>query len=443
MKNSSASVAVWLTAVGLWCGLCRGGEPVPVREAEIVSNAVAHSYVLRVAASETEAARAALQEARSGQGPSVDAALQASRYEGLVESALGPQIVIPAIETRYAGSVTVTQPLFTGGRVRAAVAAAGLNLEAAEALRKAQDANVVLDALATYWAWSKAHCAVASFEAAVARMEEHARTMRSQNDAGLVTENDTLATEVALDRTRLQCKEAQRRGDLARARLAFLTGRELPAEGTPELAAPAPPGELPDLPQLVGEAMTGRLERVAYRKTVEAADASVRRARAAFYPQAALIARYEQARPNNLFFPPEDTWDDDAFAGVALQWNLLDWGLSRSKTAEAAARREQARLRAEQADESIALQVREARISLQNAVDRSRLARKAEESAQRNVKVATDLWQNGLARHAEVLDAHARLTDAQSDSIAAAADAVLAQAALKHATGQAIAPDPR
>jgi outer membrane protein len=182
---------------------------------------------------------------------------------------------------------------------------------------------------------------------------------------------------------------------------------------------------------------------VAYGKAAESADAEVRRARAAFFPQASAVARYEQLRPNNLFFPPEDEWNADAFAGVAIQWNLLDWGLARSRTAEVEARREQARLRAGQADERIVLQVREARIGLQNATDRLALARRAEESAGHNLKVATDLWQSGLARHSDVLDAHARLTDAQYDAVAAAADVVLAQAAMKHATGRLHARDPR
>ncbi len=57
------------------------------------------------------------------------------------------------------------------------------------------------------------------------------------------------------------------------------------------------------------------------------------------------------------------------------------------------------------------------------------------------MEAATDLWQNGLARHSDVLDALARLTDAQYQLNAAQADIVLAQAQLNHATGKLVSPD--
>jgi outer membrane protein TolC len=72
---------------------------------------------------------------------------------------------------------------------------------------------------------------------------------------------------------------------------------------------------------------------------------------------------------------------------------------------------------------------------------RARVAARAAQSAQRSVTTATDLWNNGLAAHADVLDAHSQLTDAQFECIAAAADAALATAALEHAVG-ALAPPP-
>jgi len=427
----------------LWCGVGRAGEPLTVGEAEVVSNVVAHSFALRAAAQETEAAGARLAEAQARRGPSVDAAAQAARYSGLEEAALGPQIVIPEISTRYGASLSVSQPLFTGGRLRAGVEAAGRQGAAAGARRDARRADVALEALAAYWTWSKACHALSSFDAAVARMEAHARDMRSRQEAGLATENDALATEVLLDRTRLQRQEARRRDELAQARLAFLMGRELPAGAVPAPAAALPADDPAAWAAALAEAMTNRRERAASGQELAAAEAGLRGARAAFWPQVSALARYENSRPNNLFFPPVDEWNDDAFAGVALQWNLLDWGLARSRAAEAAARREQARLSVEETDARIALEVREARIGLQNARERLALARRAEESAQRNLKVANDLWQGGLARHADVLDAHAQLTEARYDSTAAADDAALAGAALRHATGRLLAEYPR
>ncbi|MBU1693000.1 MAG: TolC family protein, partial [Verrucomicrobia bacterium] len=139
--------------------------------------------------------------------------------------------------------------------------------------------------------------------------------------------------------------------------------------------------------------------------------------------------------PNNLIFPPEDNWQYDAFAGVVLTWDLFDSGLTRGKTAEARARAAQASLWQQQVEDRIVLEVREARIGLVNSAQQVGVAERARKSAARNLQAATDLWQNGLARHADVLDAHAQLTDAEYELVAGRADVVLARAMLEHASG--------
>ena len=61
--------------------------------------------------------------------------------------------------------------------------------------------------------------------------------MQNSHKAGLVTESDALATTVQMENTRLQRTEAERRVETARAQLAYLMGRELPAQAQPLAAA--------------------------------------------------------------------------------------------------------------------------------------------------------------------------------------------------------------
>jgi outer membrane protein TolC len=292
-----------------------------------------------------------------------------------------------------------------------------------------------LQALAAYWNWSKAVYSTDALRSAVTRTEAHAGDMRSLHNAGMATDNETLATEVLLDQTRLRLEEGRRRVDLARARIAFLTGSEL-VEG----AAPQPPAIPADLAvpaegHALQTAFTNRTDLTAGRLETQAAEALVRAARAEIYPQVFLTGRYEQARPNVLDFPPSDEWKDDAYVGVSLAWNVWDWRVARAKTAEAAARAAQAKLRLGQTEEQITLEVREGRINLQDGLDRVTTAKRVEQSAQRNLEAATAQWKSGLARHSEVLDAQAQLTDAEYQRIVAEADVLLCRAALLYAEG--------
>jgi outer membrane protein TolC len=247
----------------------------------------------------------------------------------------------------------------------------------------------------------------------------------------MVTDNELLATEVQLDQTRLFLEEAQNRVSITRAQIEFLTGTPLQEDAVPEKAV-IPAGSANTDTNLVVD----RPETAARTFDVKASEAQLQSSRSDFYPQLALTARYEQANPNLMDFPPADEWKYDAFAGVTLSWNLLDWGLTRARAAEATARAEQARLRLSQVEEQITLEVQEAQINLQDAVSRVAVAARAGQSAERNLQAATDLWQNGLARHSDVLDAMAQLTDAQYQLSATQADVLLARAALKHATGE-------
>lgn len=411
-------------------------EPILITPRQVISNALIHSRQLRVLDSEVVAAGAKLDQARAQALPVLSAEARATQYTGLEEMRFGPLFTIPAIETRSGAGLVINQPAYTGGRLKSQRESAVRQKDAARHERQGAAADVALQALNAYWNWSKAFYAGASLEAAVARMEAHARDMHSLHENGLATDNDSLATDVLLDKTRLRFSEARRRIEVAQARIAFLTGLAPSPLHQPEkplaAAASLPPAE----EALLETARTHRSERAARQSEIQAAEAQVKATRADYYPQVSLTARYEQARPNLNNLPPADKWQDDAYAGVAVSWSLFDWGLRKAKVAEAKAKAQQVRLRADQTDDQITLEVREARINVQDARQRLEVAERTLRSAQRNLQAATDLWHNGLNRHSDVLDAHAQLTDSEYEVTTARADLELARASLEHAVGQ-------
>mgnify|MGYP003588075066 CR=1 FL=1 len=421
--------AGWLAldAVAEWGAA--GGAVAPE---EVVQAILEHSYTLRGARQETVARDARARQAKAQGLPSLDVRAQASRYTGLEDSALG-EVVIPAVETRYAASIGLAQPLFTGGRVSGGRRAARYEAAAAREELRATEADATIEALTAYWNWSKAHYLAEALEVSVQRMETHARDVANLHESGLATESEKVAAEVLLDQTRLRLEEARNRVHLLKARIGFLAGRDLSGSAVPRRANAADAGTAAFVsPE---EAIEARPEAAARELEVKSSESAARAQRADFYPQLTAVARYEQAHPNPLDFPPAEEWNDDAFVGVTLSWSLLDWGLTRGRAAEASARAEQARLRRDRVREWIALQLREARINFEDAASRLDVAARAARSAELNLNVAKDLWGNGLARHADVLDALGKLTDAQFAVTAAEADLVLARAELDYAAG--------
>ena len=437
MLNGTLGAAVLLLAIQT---NARGQATLTPQQ--VIRDTLAHSQHLKALAIEVDAAGAKRDQAKAQGLPLLAANAQATHYTGLGDSSFGPLLVIPFIEDRYGAGVSVAQPLYTGGRITSQEQVADRQKDAARHDLRGAEADLILQALNAYWSWSKAFYSVESLQAAVARMESHARDMLNLQQAGLATDNEALATDVILDQTRLRLEEAHRRVEVAVARISFLTGQPTTTDSTPQQAAAPSAPDAPPEATLLEAAHANRAEHAARVMEAKAADAQVQATRGDYAPQVSLIARYEQARPNLLDIPPQDKWQDDAFIGVTLSWSLFDWGLRRARVAEASARSAQARLRAEQVQEQISLEVREALINLQDARERVTVADRMERSARRSLAAASDLWHNGLARHSDVLDAHQQLTAAQYEVIAARADLELAKAALDHAIGVLIAPSP-
>jgi len=433
------SSACILAATMATLGAARGEDALPVvRPEAVVRAALQYSPAVRLAAGEVGVAEARRRQARGAMLPQVDARLQAATYRGIGPFVMNGVTVVEAIEDRAGWSAGVTVPVYTGGRLDAVLRSAEFTRAAASESRAGAESDVALQGLTAFWTWSKAHYGQAAAEAAVARMETHAVDIRNRRAAGLATEHEALATEVALEQMRLRLGTARRNVNQARAWIAFLTGAELATNAVPLRAETAGDAGAPSEADAIAAAAT-RPELAARRADLSACEAMAAASRAERLPQVVLTARYEQGRPNMMNIPPRDEWQDDRYIAAGVSWTLFDWGLLRAKEAEAHARSLQARARLAQAEAAVAYEVRDARIRLQEALERTGVAERAEQSARKSLRAVTDLWQGGLARHAEVLDAHTQLVESEYQILAARADAALARAALKHAIGRRMA----
>ena len=411
------------------------GQRTTLTPNDVITRALAHSPVLRDASEEINAATWHRRQAEAQGHPVLDVRADAAHYEGIENASLGPGLMLPEIGNRYAASADITLPLLTGGRIPALRDNATWLQDAARHMHQSTQDEIAWQATVAYWTWARAYRLADAAQAAVKRMEAHAADLTALRKAGLATENDRLAAVVQLDQTRLKLTEIRRQTEQALADMALLTGPALPPGGEPLLPDVDPVASLPELSSVVDKALTNRTDLAAARDKLQASRRQVAVVRTDDRPQVALTARLEEGRPNAVDFPPTDTWKDDAFVGAMVRWNLWDGGLSRAKAGEARAHAAQAALAVEQVADRIEWQVKTARINLASALDRVPVARHAEESAILNVKTATDLWKNGLARHSDVLEAESRLTEAEFETIAILTEVKIAQAQLRHAIG--------
>ncbi|MGC8887440.1 MAG: TolC family protein [Verrucomicrobiia bacterium] len=410
--------------------------PGVVEPEQIIRKALRYSIELKSLERERNVAEAQFEQARAQAYPQIGADAKYTRYAGLNSFAIPPYLTIPDIEDRYNIGATMTQPIYTGGKLKGLRQSAELLKSSVGEQKRSAELAIVYQVLELYWNWSKAYHQLQALDIAVKRMESHTKDIKNLRQAGMATDNDALATEVMLEQTRLRYEEAKRRLEMICANIALVTGEKFLVDQIPAKPDVVESVKIPSEDELLRVARQMRPERAARIYETQALDERVKVAQSEYYPQVSIVARYEQAMPNMLNFPPRERWQDDAFAGVVVSWNIFDWGVRAAKVKEASARRDQSHLRLERLDDQILYEIRSARIRLMEAYERLGVSRRLVASAEKNLKVATDLWKNGLARHSDVLDAHWQLTDAQFAIISDSADVKVALAAMHYACGR-------
>lgn len=413
-----------------------------ITPAEVVRLTLAHSPALKEHDEEIHSADARLRQADAGLMPRLDAQAQASHYNQLENRPLAPTVNIPVFEDQYSAFIGITQPLYTGGRVTRQKEAARLDREGAFQTRQAGSANLTLLALSTYWNWSKITSQITAYQTALSRMEALVTDTRNLKQAGLATDSDLLSAEVLLEQARLQLDESHRLADISRIRLTQLTGQSFTTNEIPQAPSITGPASTPTLAAALGQALTNRPELASLQLNAQAALALAEASQADFRPQVALIARYEQGNPNNRDFPPDNEWKDDTVIAATVSWNLFDGGITRARVAEARSQAARRQLELQVRQEAILAEVQEALLNLSHAAATLQTSSRAEASAKRNLEVAADLWKNGAARHADVLDAQTRLTASTAQRIAAEADILINRIILSHAMGCSLTPSP-
>ncbi|MGE5443290.1 MAG: TolC family protein [Ignavibacteriales bacterium] len=146
-------------------------------------------------------------------------------------------------------------------------------------------------------------------------------------------------------------------------------------------------------------------------------------------PQIAVSGGYSFQQ--NRFIVHENVWS----ATLGLKWDIFDGGIKRQEAGAIAQKAEALLNLRSDLVSTIALQVRQAWLDVEETHKRIEVAREAVAQAEENLKVANDRYRNWLGTNTEVLDAETLRTRSQSNYYNAVYDAVLATLRLHRVVG--------
>jgi len=336
----------------------------------------------------------------------------------------------PGATDLFSTRLSVGQLLFDGGRTRALVAEADAHRDTARADAGDAAAQLTLTVTRTYGGIVAAQAIVRATDAAIAAAVEDLARAEHRRDAGTVTDADVLAVSVHLADMRQQRLQAGADLASARARLNGLMGVPLD-EPFDVIEGPRVQTQVADLPALYAEAEAARPELQRADAEVRIAAAGVRQSGSVWWPAISAQAGIE--------------WNGTSLSGRSRAWIVggeARWSLSLSgadlaRTRAAAAARAAATASLEGKRTAVRVDVFSAVRQMEAAAARVMVGADAVAQARERARVVRNRYDAGVASMTDVLAAESATLAAEARRIAAAVDALVANAELNRALGRA------
>lgn len=342
----------------------------------------------------------------------------------------------PDFHNIWIGAISLTQPVFAGGKILFSNQAAALAEELAASKYDLKYADIITDVDAAYWQIvsiaSKQRLANSYCSLLEKMLEDVEKTMAE----GLATESDALQVKVKENEARMMLTKAENGLELAKMLLCKRIG--LPLESDIRLLDEDV--EMIPLPLLAEEKDLEEIlaDRPETRSLTLAREIYVRKAkiaRADMMPTVSLTANYLISNPN-AFNGIQNTWNGGMLsAGVVVRIPLFHGGESLYKYHKAQAETSLYDSQLEDAREKIQLQVTRQRKLMEEAFEKLEIAASSLENAQENLRQATVGFEAGVTATNVLLGAQTAWLSAQSEYIDAGIELQMAFDGLQKAEG--------
>jgi outer membrane protein TolC len=437
-ETPPAGVLAILSLVAALPAAAAGAAPLTIEDA--VRSAWTRNAALDASAAQVVAARAEADRARDARLPSLSLSARGVRTDEpmmafgvrldqarIQATDFDPaRLNDPGAVTGVGGAVTLSLPLFMGGRLLAGQRAASLTADAQAADHARRRAEVGTAVVEAYFGAQAAEEGVRYAEDLLAHAVETERLVRERNAQGLALDADLARAAAFRAQAEAERAAAGQRGASARSALALLAGDEA-AEAELATAISAPLA----LPVPAAPGSAERPDIAAARLRRDAAGAAVTAARGVLLPALFAQASAETLRTRDL--AQGSSWTT---IGLVLRWDL---SLGDADALRASA----ARVRA--AEDALSWQKRvaaretgDARRAVETADARVRAGEEAVSASTSARTLRAARHRQGLLPLTDVLDAEAALAGARALLLASKVEARVSRARLALALHQPI-----
>ena len=349
-------------------------------------------------------------------------------------------------DTRNAGivAVTLTQPIYMGGKIRAYNKITQYAEEAAGTLYDKELQDIIVDVDEAYWnlvaLYSKKKLAE-GYKALVDKLEGDVEKLVKE---GMATKADLLSVKVKVNEAGVTLIQVNNGIELSRMNLCRICGLDMNEPVEVEDAIDEKNQNANIMGQvdmfssksdnLVQQAESNRKELQALGLQNRIYDEKIKLARAEYLPKVALMGGYLASNPsvfNSFERKMKGMWN----VGITLNVPILTWGDRSYKVKSAKAEALMHRYETEEVKEKIELQVNQCRQKLQESMERYQTTLRSVDEAEENLRYANLGLKEGVITLSNVMEAQTAWLKAKSEWVNAQVDVRLANLYLRKAVG--------
>jgi len=340
------------------------------------------------------------------------------------------------IRNVYVGMLTVEEPLYAGGKIRAYNKVTAYARELAETQLSGEDQKMLVTVDEAYWQIVSVANKLRLTDRYVELLRQMDRNVEIMKNEGVATTSDQLSVRVRLNEAEMSQIKARNGLALSKMLLCQLCGLPLDSdimlkdEMNETLVIPAD-----EVTYTEEELYENRPELKSLQLAVNMYDMKSRIVRADYLPTVALMGNYLVTNPsagNGFANDFHGIWN----VGVVARIPVFHFGEGLNKYRRAKSDILLTRYQLEDARGKVSLQVNQYEKKIAEADSRLEMALKNMENAEENLRVADIGFKEGVVESSLVLAAQTAWLKAHSEEIDARIDRIMATVYLRQATGQ-------
>lgn len=339
------------------------------------------------------------------------------------------------IHNVFFGAVTLTQPVYMGGKIVAMNKLTGFAEQLAESMRDSEAENIVYAVDGAYWQvvslLAKQKLA-ASYVNLLDSLDRNVEAMVAQ---GVATRSDKLSVDVKLNQAQVDLVRVNNGVALSKMALAQLCGLPISADYTiaEDLSEVNVDAEIATSYNM-NEIYSRRHDVRALELGVEITGQQKNVAMSSMLPNVALVGSYSFSNPN-MYDGFKKNFSGAFSVGVAVTIPIWHWGGNYNKYRASSSQQTIMKLELEDAKEKINLQVTQAAFKAQEALKTYEMTVTNLEKANENLRTAQLGFREGVLTTDNVMEAQTAWLKANSEKIDASIDVHLCDVYLSKVLG--------